>query len=232
MRCHLWHAAPGVACRLAPSRRPLPPMRCPPTRPLRAMRMRALGRTLHRCTAVVPAAALRWSAWRVRRRWPRCWLGSEAVRGGRSSWRNGRHGLGDPACSMQLLALLATRRPSLAPVSGAPYSAWSSDLGETDLRVLLVGPEGASAAAPRAMEQLHGLLPTTRGSTAMHAVRSTRFSSAPFTYASCHASPGDFTPEELELISAAGALPVGLGRNRLRCETAAMGLLAAAMLLG
>ena len=39
---------------------------------------------------------------------------------------------------------------------------------------------------------------------------------------------GDFTPEELDELVAAGALPVGLGPNRLRVETAAVALLASA----
>lgn len=39
---------------------------------------------------------------------------------------------------------------------------------------------------------------------------------------------GDFTPEEVAALAAAGALPVGLGSNRLRTETAAVALLAAA----
>jgi 16S rRNA U1498 N3-methylase RsmE len=37
---------------------------------------------------------------------------------------------------------------------------------------------------------------------------------------------GDFTPEELEQLLAAGATPVGLGDLRLRAETAAIALLA------
>ncbi len=41
---------------------------------------------------------------------------------------------------------------------------------------------------------------------------------------------GDFTPAELAALVDAGALPVGLGANRLRTETAAIGLLAACML--
>lgn len=36
---------------------------------------------------------------------------------------------------------------------------------------------------------------------------------------------GDFSPEELESLVAAGAVPVGLGTNRLRVETAAIALL-------
>ena len=36
---------------------------------------------------------------------------------------------------------------------------------------------------------------------------------------------GDFTPEELDTLIAAGALPVGLGALRLRVETAALALL-------
>ncbi len=44
---------------------------------------------------------------------------------------------------------------------------------------------------------------------------------------------GDWTPEELRLlVEGAGAEPVGLGSNRLRTETAAIALLAAASLLG
>ena len=39
---------------------------------------------------------------------------------------------------------------------------------------------------------------------------------------------GDFTPAELSAMTDAGALPVGLGANRLRVETAAVALLAAA----
>ena len=39
---------------------------------------------------------------------------------------------------------------------------------------------------------------------------------------------GDFTAAELEAMTAAGALPVGLGVNRLRVETAAVALLSAA----
>jgi len=39
---------------------------------------------------------------------------------------------------------------------------------------------------------------------------------------------GDFTAAELEAMTAVGALPVGLGSNRLRVETAAVALLAAA----
>lgn len=39
---------------------------------------------------------------------------------------------------------------------------------------------------------------------------------------------GDFTPEEMEAIVAAGALPVGLGELRLRVETAALSGLSAA----
>lgn len=39
---------------------------------------------------------------------------------------------------------------------------------------------------------------------------------------------GDFTPDELSALLAAGARPVGLGRHRLRTETAALALLAAA----
>ncbi|EIE20800.1 alpha/beta knot [Coccomyxa subellipsoidea C-169] len=41
---------------------------------------------------------------------------------------------------------------------------------------------------------------------------------------------GDFTPEELEALIAAGAKPVGLGPNWLRVETAALAMLAAATL--
>lgn len=40
---------------------------------------------------------------------------------------------------------------------------------------------------------------------------------------------GDFTPAELAAIQEAGALPVGLGPNRLRTETAALSLLAVAV---
>lgn len=36
---------------------------------------------------------------------------------------------------------------------------------------------------------------------------------------------GDFSPEEIEMLVGAGALPVGLGANRLRTETAALALL-------
>jgi 16S rRNA (uracil1498-N3)-methyltransferase len=39
---------------------------------------------------------------------------------------------------------------------------------------------------------------------------------------------GDFTPEEVAALTAAGALPVGLGANRLRTETAALALLSTA----
>eukprot|EP00192_Tetraselmis_astigmatica_P024955 CAMPEP_0117652930 /NCGR_PEP_ID=MMETSP0804-20121206/2910_1 /TAXON_ID=1074897 /ORGANISM="Tetraselmis astigmatica, Strain CCMP880" /LENGTH=195 /DNA_ID=CAMNT_0005459051 /DNA_START=663 /DNA_END=1250 /DNA_ORIENTATION=+ len=39
---------------------------------------------------------------------------------------------------------------------------------------------------------------------------------------------GDFTDEELDCLKSAGALPVGLGENRLRTETAAIALLSAA----
>eukprot|EP00877_Chromochloris_zofingiensis_P002754 jgi/Chrzof1/1247/Cz01g46070.t1 len=39
---------------------------------------------------------------------------------------------------------------------------------------------------------------------------------------------GDFTPEEIQQLMEAGALPVGLGSNRLRTETAAVALLATA----
>ena len=42
---------------------------------------------------------------------------------------------------------------------------------------------------------------------------------------------GDFTPEEVSLLSAAGVLPVGLGPHRLRTETAAIAALSAAVLL-
>lgn len=42
---------------------------------------------------------------------------------------------------------------------------------------------------------------------------------------------GDFTPQELESLVGAGAIPVGLGRHRLRVETAAVALLSATMLL-
>ncbi|GIL73251.1 hypothetical protein Vretifemale_3476 [Volvox reticuliferus] len=41
---------------------------------------------------------------------------------------------------------------------------------------------------------------------------------------------GDFTPAELAALVQAGARPVGLGPNRLRTETAAVGLLAACLL--
>ncbi len=41
---------------------------------------------------------------------------------------------------------------------------------------------------------------------------------------------GDFTDEELEVLREAGARPVGLGSNRLRTETAALALLATAVL--
>ena len=37
---------------------------------------------------------------------------------------------------------------------------------------------------------------------------------------------GDFTPQELGALMAAGATPVGLGSRRLRVETAALALLA------
>ena len=36
---------------------------------------------------------------------------------------------------------------------------------------------------------------------------------------------GDFTPEEVELLVAAGARPVGLGPLRLRVETAAVAIM-------
>ena len=42
---------------------------------------------------------------------------------------------------------------------------------------------------------------------------------------------GDFTAEELAQLTSAGAQLVSLGTNRLRVETAAIALLAAAMLL-
>ncbi len=41
---------------------------------------------------------------------------------------------------------------------------------------------------------------------------------------------GDFTPEEQQQLAEAGAKPVGLGAHRLRTETAAIALLATAML--
>ena len=41
---------------------------------------------------------------------------------------------------------------------------------------------------------------------------------------------GDFTESELSALSDAGARPVGLGANRLRVETAAIAMLAGAML--
>lgn len=41
---------------------------------------------------------------------------------------------------------------------------------------------------------------------------------------------GDFTSAEVHSLAGAGVLPVGLGNNRLRTETAAMALLAAATL--
>ena len=41
---------------------------------------------------------------------------------------------------------------------------------------------------------------------------------------------GDFTPDEMERMIKAGAKPVGLGRNRLRAETAAIAALTAAQL--
>lgn len=42
---------------------------------------------------------------------------------------------------------------------------------------------------------------------------------------------GDWTPEEIEMLVGAGAYLVGLGRNRLRTETAAIALLSHVMLL-
>lgn len=41
---------------------------------------------------------------------------------------------------------------------------------------------------------------------------------------------GDFSAEEVQALADAGVLPVGLGSNRLRTETAALALLAAAVL--
>jgi 16S rRNA (uracil1498-N3)-methyltransferase len=41
---------------------------------------------------------------------------------------------------------------------------------------------------------------------------------------------GDFTPEELDALVAAGAQQVGLGPNRLRVETAALAMLTAVTL--
>jgi 16S rRNA (uracil1498-N3)-methyltransferase len=41
---------------------------------------------------------------------------------------------------------------------------------------------------------------------------------------------GDWTVQEVQALQAAGALPVGLGPQRLRVETAALALLSAAML--
>lgn len=41
---------------------------------------------------------------------------------------------------------------------------------------------------------------------------------------------GDFTESELSALLAAGAKPVGLGKNRLRVETAAIAILAGAVL--
>lgn len=41
---------------------------------------------------------------------------------------------------------------------------------------------------------------------------------------------GDFTAEEVQQLSAVGVLPVGLGPNRLRTETAAVATLSAAVL--
>lgn len=41
---------------------------------------------------------------------------------------------------------------------------------------------------------------------------------------------GDFTPQELEALIAAGAKPVGLGPHRLRVETAALAMLTATTL--
>jgi 16S rRNA (uracil1498-N3)-methyltransferase len=41
---------------------------------------------------------------------------------------------------------------------------------------------------------------------------------------------GDFTPHEVARLAEAGVLPVGLGPNRLRTETAAIAALAAAVL--
>lgn len=42
---------------------------------------------------------------------------------------------------------------------------------------------------------------------------------------------GDFTPEEVELLIEAGAVPAGLGQRRLRVETAAIAILTTVMLL-
>jgi 16S rRNA (uracil1498-N3)-methyltransferase len=42
---------------------------------------------------------------------------------------------------------------------------------------------------------------------------------------------GDFTGEEMDALLAAGAIPVGLGSNRLRVETAAMSMVDGASLL-
>ncbi|GAX78384.1 hypothetical protein CEUSTIGMA_g5826.t1 [Chlamydomonas eustigma] len=42
---------------------------------------------------------------------------------------------------------------------------------------------------------------------------------------------GDFTPEEVKLLVEAGAIPTGLGPNRLRTETAAIMMLSACMML-
>ena len=42
----------------------------------------------------------------------------------------------------------------------------------------------------------------------------------------------DFTKEETERLLALGAMPVGLGRQRLRVETASVAMLATLMLLG
>lgn len=41
----------------------------------------------------------------------------------------------------------------------------------------------------------------------------------------------DFTREEIEMLTDAGAVPVGLGQQRLRVETAAIAILATVMLL-
>lgn len=48
----------------------------------------------------------------------------------------------------------------------------------------------------------------------------------------CVGPEGDWTPRELDLLSTAGAVPVGLGRLRLRTETAAVCLLSAAACSG
>eukprot|EP00879_Flechtneria_rotunda_P010858 GHRR01011348.1.p1 GENE.GHRR01011348.1~~GHRR01011348.1.p1 ORF type:complete len:124 (+),score=65.00 GHRR01011348.1:1196-1567(+) len=89
----------------------------------------------------------------------------------------------------------------------------------------------ATAGAPPVLQVLQQKLSQHQSGVSGATLQDQQQHSRPWQVYPCYlliGPEGDFTCDELDMLQQAGVLPVGLGPNRLRTETAAVALLAAA----